>query len=90
MHYVFSKKNILKADDFFNKLATGEEFKQKDPIRLLRDRLLFNKKEPIRMEREYKIAITIKAWNAFRRGDSMTKLTWRSQKKPKEEVPIII
>ena len=89
LHYLFSKKDAAKADEFFEKLASGEGFKKKDPIRLLRDRLLFNKTETIKMERMYKIAITIKAWNVFRKNGILTKLSWRGPRRPDEPMPKI-
>lgn len=89
LHYLFNKKDHNKADEFFEKLASGEGFKRKDPIRLLRDRLLFNKTEAVKMERLYKIAIAIKAWNVFRQDGEMTRLTWRGTKKPDESMPEI-
>lgn len=87
LHYIFSKKNKEQANEFFEKLISGEGFVKKDPIRVLRDKLLFNKTEAIKMEREYKIAITIKAWNAFRDNGQMTKLTWRGSRKSDEPMP---
>lgn len=89
LHYVFSKKNAPQADEFFEKLASGEGFKKKDPIGVLRDRLLFNRTEAKKMNRGCKIAITIKAWNVFRRGGTLTKLTWRGEKRPEEPMPEI-
>lgn len=90
LHYVFSQKDKSKADAFFEKLATGEGFKEKDPIRVLRDKLLFNKTQAIKMQRYYKMAITIKAWNVFRRDGTLGKLTWRGSKlMRKEPMPII-
>ncbi len=89
LHYVFSEKNAEQADVFFEKLGSGEGFKKKDPIRVLRDRLAFNKVEAVKMERKYKIAIIIKAWNVFRQNGELTRLTWRGPKKPKEVYPVI-
>ena len=90
MHYLFSEIDSAKADEFFRKLATGEDCKKKDPILALRDRLLFDKGQAIKMEREYKLAIIIKAWNAFRQGKPLTKLSWGGPKNKKEPIPKII
>lgn len=81
LHYVFAKKSKSQADEFFQKLATGEGFKKNDPIRLLRDRLLKDKGQIIKMSREYKINIAIKAWNVFRRNGTLTRLIWRGYQK---------
>ncbi len=89
LHYLFCKKSTSQADEFFEKLASGEGFKKKDPIRVLRDRLLFNKTEANKMTRGCKIALTIKAWNVFRVRGTLTKLTWRTSKKPNEPMPKI-
>ncbi len=89
LHYIFSEKHSQKADMFFEKLGSGEGFKKKDPIRVLRDRLTFNKMEAVKMERKYKIAIAIKAWNVFCEDGELTNLVWRSAKKPKEIFPVV-
>ena len=89
LHHLFSQKDEKQANVFFDKLANGEGFKVRDPIGVLRDRLLFNKSEPIKMNREYKIAIVIKAWNIFRQDGQIKKLLWKDQKNSKETMPEI-
>ena len=90
LHYIFSLKHLDEADIFFDKLASGEGFIEKDPVRVLRDRLLFSKSEKARMTRLYQMAISIKAWNLCRNGKKCRSLSWRNTSNPFEEFPVAI
>lgn len=82
LHYIFSKKDKQKANEYFKKLTTGENFRAKDPIRIVRDMLLQNKiKKVEKMGRPQIINIIVKSWNMFRNGDNCSKkITWRNSK----------
>jgi len=91
LHYIFSQKNEEQADEFFEKLASGEGFKKKDPIRVLRDAFIRNRAKAgvHKKNRVYIIAIAIKAWNAFRQNRSLSGLSWR-ENNPDEPMPKVI
>lgn len=83
-HYIFvinGKKR--KADIFFEKLLTSEGLFSPHPIycfrELLRETRIATKKE--------KMALLVKTWNAFLRGESINSLTYRDSKHPRESFP---
>jgi len=81
LHYVFSKKNKKDANDFINKLIFGENLIIGNPIYVLRERLINsrNAAKAKQLSRLQKLAITVKAWNAYRKGrDRITLLTWQT------------
>lgn len=76
-HYIFSKKSKSGADDFFSKLATGEELKKTQGVYQLRKRLIDNRASKGKLRGNAITALTIKAWNVSRNGDSIQSLGWR-------------
>lgn len=76
--YTFSKIDPEDAEFFFEKLYTGENLERGNPILTLRNTLQALKND-VRGERNqtYLSALTIKAWNKFREGESMMKLSFR-------------
>lgn len=79
LHYVFSALSSEDADEFFNKLRDGTDLKATDAIYHLRERLTGPRATTgngFRYQDEVG-AFTIKAWNAYRRGVPMQRLTYR-------------
>ncbi len=74
LHFLFARKDKDAADVFFESLATGEQLSRTDPILVLRNRLL--QKGPAKLPAAFVFAITIKAWNATRKGQAITLLKW--------------
>ncbi len=74
LHFLASKTDAEKADVFFGLLATGENLIKGNPVLTLREFLLTHKATPT--GRKYKIeevvSRTIRAWNAFKRGDQLS------------------
>lgn len=68
------------ADNFFGRLADGQGLIEGDPILTLRNWLQRNMNRGLRdtVEATVVLAVTIKAWNAYRRGESITVLSWKS------------
>jgi hypothetical protein len=91
LHYLFSRKDKVLADDFFIKLSQGTNLRDDDPIYLLRERLMREnmKGSKTRMIPREIIALTIKAWNAKRRHEKPRSLRWRGQGEGAEEFPVI-
>lgn len=83
--------NISETDAiyFFEKLLTGSSLEEGDPILVLRNEFL---KDMVRTdERKHqlheKAALLIKAWNHYRRGEKVERLSWRSGGSNPEEFP---
>ncbi len=71
LYYLMSKRNVEKAELFWNKLCYGIGLEKDSPIRLLRDRLIKDKVSHTKMKRSYKLAIIIKTWNHYRKGNTI-------------------
>jgi len=71
LYYEFSKIDQTDADHFFEKLEFGEGLQRNNPILTLRESLIRDKTS-VKGERKssHMAAVTIKAWNKFRRGES--------------------
>ena len=75
LHYICAKHNRALADDFFRKLATGENISRADAVFNLRKRLL-EQSVSEKLTRVAIAAMTIKAWNAMRSGKKGETLRW--------------
>ena len=74
-HYLFAALDREAADEFFGRLATGEDLSKGNPILTLRHRLQADRK----LDRNQTIAITIKAWNARRQNRNIMVLRWTNE-----------
>lgn len=74
--WLFSRLDAKQCDEFFARLADGEMLTKTSPIYVLRERLRDLNAGPAKPTRTYILAITIKAWNAFRDGREITILRW--------------
>jgi len=92
LHYLFSQKDPVLADEFFVKLAQGTNLKADDPIYLLRERLMREnyKGSKTRLQPKEALALTIKAWNARRKDEHPRSLMWRGQGEGAEDFPVIV
>jgi hypothetical protein len=61
-----SQKDSAQTLEFFEKLATGENLLQGDPILALRERLIKNKTSIGKMRQRELVILMLKAWNAHR------------------------
>ena len=71
--------NLISPDEcteFFNRLVDGEELERGHPVLALRKWALTRTKPKPRAPQQ--CATTIKAWNAFRSGESVVQLRWRA------------
>lgn len=74
-HYMFTKLQPHHADSFFIKLARASDLEEDNPILILRMRLEGMSKASTG-DRLEAIAITIKAWNAYRERRPVKSLRW--------------
>lgn len=86
--YLFSRQDPAKADEFFERVHDGRELPQDSPILLLRERLIRNNGAKAKLPKQYKMAIIIKAWNAWWEGRPMGTLKWHDQE-PREVFPVV-
>ena len=90
LHHEFRKIDIDCADEFFSRLIDGVNLDMENPVYLLRERLLKNKKSyRLRMAENERVAITMKAWVKFKEGSSMRQLAWRNRGSAREGLPPI-
>lgn len=79
--FLFDRHDEDMATKFFTSLATGAELSSNDPVLVLRNRLLASKlsaRQHQLASREI-IMLIIKAWNAWRAGKCVTRLTCGSK-----------
>lgn len=89
LHYLFASVSQEDADDFFAKLATGENLDASSPIYVLRERLMREHYEALRLNPRVKVAFIIKAWNAYRRGETIKRLQWNAGGSSPDKFPAI-
>jgi hypothetical protein len=73
-HCLFSRKDPQEADVFFDALRTGAGLKDKDPVLVLRDRLMRDKDSYTRLHPRQIAQLVIKAWNAHVSGEKVSVL----------------
>lgn len=78
LHQLFSEIDPEDADGFFEGLSTGQNLEADSPVLRLREILIREIGAPRRMTRVRLWALTIKAWNAYRRGQTVQLLVWRT------------
>ena len=75
VHYLASKVETKKADQFVYKLCTGAELSTSDPIFLLRTRLMKAKLDKsTSLNKKTSFALIIKAWRLFLEGKTIKQL----------------
>lgn len=86
--YIFNEHDPVNAEAFFDQLASGEELHKGDAILVLRNKL-YKMHENTRASKgsdsTFKAAITFKAFNAWRRHETLTGIGWR----PGELFPVL-
>jgi hypothetical protein len=88
LHFLFGEKSPSEANEFFARLSDGLELTANSPIYHLRERLLkVRSSYRLRMAEAERVALAIKAWNAFRAGKPMQQLSWRNRGTTREILP---
>ena len=89
MHYLLSQRNRDAADHFFNTMVWGTSIKHvSDGRARLAARYREHSMRRHRMARAELVALTIKGWNAWTRGEMIQPLSWRAMGAP-EDLPTI-
>jgi hypothetical protein len=88
-YYLFSLVDPVDTEVFFTHLAMGTDLTSEDPIRALRRQ--FTNPRPVgnRVPGYIQGALTIKAFNYWRRGESVRLLQWRPGGATAEKFPVI-
>lgn len=73
-HYIFSKIDPALADDFIERLSTGENVTKDSPMSKLRERLLQNYTSLKKMDRAHIFTMIVRAWNHERSGKNLKRL----------------
>jgi hypothetical protein len=76
LHYWFSLINVEDADVFFERLASGANLAEGDPIFHLRRKMEQDASAARRIGPLERAAVTIKAWNFWRDGAQIQRLYW--------------
>jgi len=76
-HQLFVSIDPEDCDDFFEKLESGAELSDTSPIYRLREQTLKLAAARAVTRSEVYLAMTIKAWNAYRQGREVQALYWR-------------
>ncbi len=85
---VFSRIDQDDADDFFSLLQTGENLSAKDPILILRNRLIADFANRAVTPPHLTLAYIIKAWNFWRDGAEISIIRYKPNGSQKETFPV--
>lgn len=86
---ILHKHNHPVTMDFMNRLIYGADLKKNSPVILLRDKLMLStERNRSRMWATEVMALTIKAWNKFAKGETVKSLSWRWDGNAPEKFPI--
>lgn len=89
LHYTFASIDSSDADTFFEKLVGGVGLSEKDPIYHLRS--WYERQSAAgagaRSSSVVAHALTVKAWNAWRQGMEVARLTWKAAGVGAEAIP---
>jgi hypothetical protein len=88
--------NSETVENFFYQVATGNDINDHDPnhpVNRLRSRLnedIVQRKHGKGMDGRYRAALVIKAWNAYKKGQKIHRLSWRTDKTADAPFPKIL
>lgn len=88
-HYLFAHKDPLAADKFVVDLIGGHNLKEGDPVYVLRERLMNNALAKAKLDKNYIMALLIKAWNHRRDENTIRHLRFRQEGEAREVFPVV-
>lgn len=90
LHRTFADKDTPRANEFFARLIDGVQLAEHSPIRHLRERLIRTRSSHrVRLAEAERVAISIKAWNAYREDRPVQLLIWRNRGGAREALPAV-
>lgn len=87
VHYCGSYASPERAERFLLDVQSGENMDSTNPVWHLRKALLERRRTVKKLTRQHLLALTIKTWNAYNRGEPMRILSWRSSGPMAEPFP---
>lgn len=90
LYYLFSEVSHDDAEVFFARLRHGIDLEEDDPILALREKMRLITASRRRIPRDEFAAVFIKAWNAYRRGEPIKSLAFRTGGARPEKMPEIV
>jgi hypothetical protein len=86
---LFLRLDSQQVEQFADHLTTGAGLHRRNPVLMLRNRLVGSQRDQYSTlsVREALVAITIKAWNAWREGKTLQTLAWRAEGRRAEPFP---
>ena len=76
LHCLAHEECPNEAPEFFTKLQTGEGLSSDNPIYQLRVRMMADKQSNAKLQTREVLALLIKTWNAYIKGEKMKLLRW--------------
>lgn len=90
LHYLFASVNSRDATSFFEQVALGDGVERINPAYVLRERLITeHAKQGVMLRQVVRFAFVIRAWNAWRNGEVISKLQWNPGGADPEKFPHI-
>lgn len=86
MHFILKAINEDQADEFCEKITSGENLSKESPIYLLRQKLISDVRAKHKMPAIEKLALICKAWLLFRSGKKVSILKWDNVREPFPDV----
>lgn len=83
LYFMFSKINHSACEDFFEKYFSGIDLQKEHPIYHLRDKLIRDSVSKSKLSQNNKIILVATVWNIYRRGSTIKKLEFQTEKFPK-------
>lgn len=77
--YLFSQRSVTDSEEFFHKLCTGLDLSINSPIYVLRKKLMSDATSVNKLPSTDKFAMIIKAWNHYRKGNTIKYLKWNKE-----------
>ncbi len=87
LHYIFARIDRMKANEMFLSLSTGANLEINSPVLILKNKLSYYRKPgtQARLSMKNYLALSIIAWNKYRKGEKISNLRWSGKKFPKAE-----
>lgn len=90
LHYIFANLDSGAATDFVDFIGATLRLGVEDPFYVLREQLVRNLTSPAKLRQEHLMGMSIKAWNARRKGESIERVNFPGSGRYKPEFPVAV
>ena len=88
LHWLCRSDTVESVEKFLADLTTGAGCESGNPAYVLRERLIKDKDDRSRkLQPRSKLAMMVKAWNSYRAGEMVARISWRGHGSLKEDFP---